>query len=228
MRRTLAERISLACHFENPSPRRMAAVPQIRIEPGAFGTSPRLGLGATHFAEGTRGAWRRAFAASVHIPRWTECGRGSSEDVPGIEARFRELVRYSKSQSGYTPSVGDALGIEGAEQSGPDMSTFKPVLTLRFEGGQVIVGWGWQGQAKFLDLIEIHVNRGNGYVLLAYDTTPNYTDTTPPPAAGQKWTYKPSTGSATSAWASGATRRASRWRHSTLVECAAPRAFPPR
>jgi len=110
--------------------------------------------------------------------------------APGIEARFRELARYMKAQSGYTPSVGEALGIEGSVQSGPDMSAFRPLLTLRFEGGQVIVGWGWQGQAKFLDLIEIHVDRGSGYVLLAYDTTPNYTDTTPPPAGGAKWTYK--------------------------------------
>jgi hypothetical protein len=110
--------------------------------------------------------------------------------APGIEARFRELVRYCKSQPAYTPSVGEILGIEGAEQTGPDFATFKPLLTLKLDGGQVIVGWGWQGQVKFLDMIEIHVNRGNGYVMLTYDTTPNYTDTTPLPTPGQKWTYK--------------------------------------
>ena len=105
--------------------------------------------------------------------------------APGIKARFRELA-----QSGYTPSVGEALGIEGSVQSGPDMSAFRPLLKLRFEGGQVIVGWGWLGQAKFLDMVEVHVDRGSGYTLLAYDTTPNNVDTAPPPATGQKWTYK--------------------------------------
>jgi hypothetical protein len=99
-------------------------------------------------------------------------------------------VRQSKAHANYTPPIGEALGIEGPEQSGPDFSTFKPVLTLRLSGGQVLAGWGWQGQGAFLDMIEIHVNRGAGYQMLAFDTTPDYLDTFAAPAGGQKWTYK--------------------------------------
>ena len=39
-------------------------------------------------------------------------------------------------------------------------------------------------------MIELQVDRGTGYVLLANDTTPNYTDTTPLPATPTKWKYK--------------------------------------
>ena len=39
-------------------------------------------------------------------------------------------------------------------------------------------------------MIEIQVDRGAGYSLLTYDTTPGYTDTTQFPASPAKWTYK--------------------------------------
>ena len=110
--------------------------------------------------------------------------------APGIEARFRALVRQIKAHANYTPAIGEALGIEGAAQTGPDFSTFKPVLKLKLSGGQPFVGWDWQSQSAFLDQIEIQVNRGTGYVLLATDTTPGYLDTAPAPAGGAKWTYK--------------------------------------
>ena len=110
--------------------------------------------------------------------------------APGIEARFRALVKQIKAHANYTPAIGEALGIEGAAQSGPDFSTFKPVLKLKLSGGQAFVGWDWQGESAFLDQIEIHVNRGTGYVLLATDTTPGYLDTFAAPAGGAKWTYK--------------------------------------
>ena len=35
-----------------------------------------------------------------------------------------------------------------------------------------------------------HIGDGKGYGLLAYDTTPNYTDTAPLPATPVKWKYK--------------------------------------
>ena len=57
-------------------------------------------------------------------------------------------------------------------------------------GGQSFVRWSWQGKSAFLDLLELHVDRGSGFALLAMDTTPNYLDTTPAPATPQKWTYK--------------------------------------
>jgi hypothetical protein len=45
-----------------------------------------------------------------------------------------------------------------------------------------------QGMAS----VEIQADRGTGFVFLAIDTIPNYTDTAPMPAAGQSvlWKYK--------------------------------------
>ena len=49
-----------------------------------------------------------------------------------------------------------------------------------------------KGNAAFLDVCEIQVDRGDGkgYGLLTYDTTPGYVDTQPFPATPTKWTYK--------------------------------------
>ena len=41
-----------------------------------------------------------------------------------------------------------------------------------------------------LDLCELQVDRGQGWQLLAMDTTPNYTDTAPFPATPTKWKYR--------------------------------------
>lgn len=109
--------------------------------------------------------------------------------APGIEPRFRALVKQIKAHPNYSPAIGEALGIEGETQSGPDFATFKPALKLELSGGNVLVRWGWQGYRDFLSMIEIQVDRGAGYGLLATDTTPNYLDTAPVPAAA-KWTYK--------------------------------------
>jgi hypothetical protein len=47
--------------------------------------------------------------------------------APGIEARFRALVKQIKAQASYNESIGEALGIEGAQQAGPDYATLQPV-----------------------------------------------------------------------------------------------------
>ncbi len=110
--------------------------------------------------------------------------------APGVEGRFRALVRQIKASTAYNDSIGKALGIEGSEQSAMDETTITPVLTLVSSGSQVQVVWGWQGFGNKLDMIEIHVDRGTGYTLLTFDTTPGYTDTTPLPTTPAKWTYK--------------------------------------
>jgi hypothetical protein len=112
--------------------------------------------------------------------------------APGVEVRFRALVKQIKANADYNESIGAALGIEGSQQLGPDFSVFGPVLDLSISGGQVTVSWGWQGFSAFLDQCEIQVDRGDGkgMVLLAIDTTPNYTDTAAFPAAPAKWTYQ--------------------------------------
>ncbi|MBI5687476.1 MAG: hypothetical protein HZC54_20580 [Verrucomicrobia bacterium] len=111
---------------------------------------------------------------------------------PGIEARFRALVKQIKANANYNTSIGDALGIEGAQQAAPDLAAIQPIIELELSGGQIIIHWGWGGYSAWLDMIEIQVDRGDGkgYVLLAHDTTPGYTDTTPLPTTPAKWKYK--------------------------------------
>ena len=84
------------------------------------------------------------------------------------------------------------LGITGTAQTGPDLTTVQPVISVSIMGSQVVVKWGWGGNSAFLDSCEIQVDRadGKGFVLLTIDTTPGYTDTQPFPAASVKWTYK--------------------------------------
>jgi len=105
----------------------------------------------------------------------------------GIIARATALVARIKVAPGYTDSIGQALQIVGTEQT-VDVSTLKPVITATLDAGQVVIGWSKQG----MDSVEIHVDRGTGFVFLAIDTVPDYTDTQPMPAAGQSalWKYK--------------------------------------
>jgi hypothetical protein len=112
--------------------------------------------------------------------------------APGIEGRFRALVQLIKANKNYNASIGEALDIEGTEQAGPDLATVQPLIDAVISGNHVNVKWGWGGNAAFLDICEILVDRGDGkgFVLLTFDTTPNYTDTAPFPAVPTKWTYK--------------------------------------
>lgn len=112
--------------------------------------------------------------------------------LPGIVRRFRELVKRLKSLKNYTPTIGEALGIEGTVQTGPDMAIIQAIIALSIIGNAVLITWGWQGFSAFLDMLEIQVDRndGKGWVFLTYDTTPNYTDTFPLPATPTKWKYR--------------------------------------
>jgi hypothetical protein len=110
----------------------------------------------------------------------------------GVEVRFRALVKQIKANTNYNEAMGEALGIEGAQQTAPDLTAIQPVIDVSISGGRVEVDWGWQGNAAYLDQCELQVDRGDGkgFALLAFDTTPGYVDTQPFPAAPVKWTYK--------------------------------------
>ena len=111
--------------------------------------------------------------------------------APGIEPRFRALAQQIKASANYNPTIGDALGIEGTEQTGPDLTTIKPNISAVISGTSVHIPWNWGGFSAELDICELQVDRnGQGFGLLAFDTTPGYTDTTPFPAAPTKWTYR--------------------------------------
>lgn len=111
---------------------------------------------------------------------------------PGVERRFRALVRQVKASPNYAPSTGEGLGIEAVNHVPPDFTTIQPLLVLSISGNRVLIGWSWQGHRVFLDQCEIQVDRGDGqgFVLLTYSTTPGRADKTPFPAAPVKWLYR--------------------------------------
>jgi hypothetical protein len=110
--------------------------------------------------------------------------------VPGdIFGRNTNLALRIKHHPGYNESIGEDLGIIGAEVAAPDPATFKPVLTISLQAGHPLVAWPRQGTAA----LEIKVDRdGKGFVPLAIDTVPDYLDTAPVPtaSAGAVWRYK--------------------------------------
>ncbi|MFA6560763.1 MAG: hypothetical protein WCV00_02515 [Verrucomicrobiia bacterium] len=110
----------------------------------------------------------------------------------GALDRIFALVQTIKDSSGYTDSIGSDLGIIGSELAGPDFTTLAPQFKLTRSATGVNVGWNWGGYMSFLDMIEIQVDRSDskGFVFLANDTTPGYTDTTPQPASPTKWKYR--------------------------------------
>ena len=112
--------------------------------------------------------------------------------APGVEPRFRALCQIIKNSPAYTTAVGEALGIEAPQESGPDFSTLQPEIDVQINGNQVKIDWSWGGNGNYLDMIRLEVDRGDGkgFVFLANDTTPGYTDTTSFPAAPAKWTYR--------------------------------------
>lgn len=82
-------------------------------------------------------------------------------------------------------AAGGDLGVIGAARTAPGhLTTVQPAIV----SSTVQLGWGDQG--RNLDHCEIQVDRGSGYTLLTYDSTPNYTDTAAHPATPTKWKYK--------------------------------------
>jgi hypothetical protein len=112
--------------------------------------------------------------------------------APGVEVRFRALVKQIKGSAAYNEAIGAALGIVGQEQTGPDFATVQPNINAVIQGTNVFVDWIWGGFSAFLDICELQVDRGDGkgFVPLAFDTTPGYVDTQPFPATPVKWTYQ--------------------------------------
>ena len=143
----------------------------------------------TAWKELLRGGGTSSASGAPAMPTWPD---PVPAVAPGIEPRFRALVQKIKKQSAYNAGIGETLGIEGEAQSGPDMSTFRPVIDAAVAGSRVEIEWGWQGQRAFLSACEIHVDRGDGqgWRLLTIDTTPGYTDTQSFPATPTKWSYR--------------------------------------
>jgi hypothetical protein len=110
----------------------------------------------------------------------------------GALDRLFALVQTIKQSTGFTEAIGADLDVIGTEETGPDLATLQAVITAEVQVGTVKIGWDWGGHSAFLDMIELQVDRSDtkGFVFLANDTTPGYTDSAPFPAALAKWTYR--------------------------------------
>ena len=106
-----------------------------------------------------------------------------------IFRRIRELVTQIKANSAYTENIGEDLGIVGDEQT-VDINKLKPTLTSEIVTGHPVIKWT-KGHAEALD---IYVDRGDGagFVFLATDSHPDYTDTSPLPQGVESavWEYQ--------------------------------------
>jgi hypothetical protein len=129
-------------------------------------------------------------AAQV-LPTFTAPAGGTAVH-PGALDRIFNLVQTIRINPACTDVIANDLGLFGTAQGEPDWNVFGPVLKISRAPAGITVGWGWQGKRAFLDQCEIQVDRGDGkgFILLTYDTTPDYVDTEPIPATPTKWQYR--------------------------------------
>jgi hypothetical protein len=123
------------------------------------------------------------------VPVAPVLGAAPAMVAPGIFKRLTALVANIKTNKKYTDAIGADLQIIGTDTP-VDPTTLKPVLYVQLTAGQVVVGWYKQG----MDALELWMDRGDGkgFVFLAIDSIPNYTDTAAMPPAGTSalWKYK--------------------------------------
>lgn len=110
----------------------------------------------------------------------------------GALNRIFDLVAELKENNACTDPICIDLGILGSPEAAVDLNVIRPEITATVIAAGVQIGWGWQGLSKHLDQCEIQVDRadGKGWVVLTFDTTPGYLDTTAFPAALTKWKYR--------------------------------------
>ena len=111
----------------------------------------------------------------------------------GSLLRIFDIVAELKESNTYSPAIGTDLGAVGTGKTPPDFNTLKPAIKVVAVGNKVEIEWTWGGNAAFLDQCELQVDRGSGWQVLTFDTTPGYTDSTPHPATPAKWTNRPTT-----------------------------------
>lgn len=109
---------------------------------------------------------------------------------PGALSRIFSLVQVIQESPAYTTSIATDLGTLGSASTGPDLGAIQPEITAEVRPDGVFIGWGWSGYRVYLGMIQIQVDRGEGWTDLTYDTTPGYLDTTPAPAALTRWKYR--------------------------------------
>jgi hypothetical protein len=129
----------------------------------------------------------------VHTAGAISGAAGPFNHTAGLFDRMADGSSHTSDYSNHTAGSSiQALGIEGTQQTGPELTVIQPVIDAVTSGNHVNVKWGWGGNGAYLDMCELQVERGDGkgFVLLAFDTTPNYTDTQPFPAPPVTWIYR--------------------------------------
>lgn len=123
------------------------------------------------------------------LPQLPSQGTPPTAVLSGVFNRIATLVLRIKRAPGYTPSIGQALGIIAPE------STFNPndaapELSVRIDAGHPLLRWK---KGEF-DGVVIYVDRrdGNGFVQLAHTVKTSYLDVTVLPANtfSVTWDYK--------------------------------------
>ena len=107
---------------------------------------------------------------------------------PGIFVRSGSLGSRIKKHKDYVVSDGQDMGLEGADQGGPDTVNGKPGFKIVLIAGHPEIKWS----KGLFDALYIEVDRGDGqgYRFLAIDTIPDYTDSYSLPAAAASWKYR--------------------------------------
>lgn len=105
----------------------------------------------------------------------------------GIFIRAGSIGKRIKAHYLYTIADGSDLGLEGTVVQAENPNDMKPKIKLKLtEGGHPQVIW----KRKNSDGIDIYADKGAGFVFLATDLKPNYTDTSPLPAGAAIWHYR--------------------------------------
>ena len=108
---------------------------------------------------------------------------------PGALTRTFALVQAIRDVASETIAID--LGIIGTEYPPPpDPGSIQPAIKVKRVGAHILIEWSWGGLRGEVDMLQIQVDRGQGWADLAYDSTPDYTDTHPHPEALTTWKYR--------------------------------------
>ncbi len=111
-------------------------------------------------------------------------GTARTEKIPDLAGA---IVRV-KNHAAYTPTIGDALGIEGEEETN-DSSALVGNVKIELDANRPKIVW----KKQFADAIDIYVDRASegNFIFLARDTEPDYVDTLVPAHNNPlTWSYK--------------------------------------
>jgi hypothetical protein len=135
-----------------------------------------------------------AGSGAITLPTFTAPAlpTGVTAQAPGSLDRIFALVQSIKDGGKCTDAIATDLGIVGAEDTGPDLTSVQPPLSAVLNGDHVDIKSGWGGNGKSIDSMELQKDWGDGkgFVYLATLTGVTFKDTSPLPASRTVWTYR--------------------------------------